>query len=227
MLRSMVHLAFSKFVLERLERKNPGTPSEAEEISRANQKSEEAAVRYGYFQSEILKWEAKYKAECERTTKRRTQLMEMVEKTFYELKSISESTPEIHKWDCFISYPGGARELATRIFKEIDRHTRAFMDYFCLVAGQDWQRQLPKIQEQSDATVVVITRETSSAHFQISEIQRAINLKRSGLHRIVPVYGEPGVSTPFGLEQIHGVVAPPGRELDLPSLVLGHLSGIQ
>ncbi len=125
LLRSMVHLAFSKFVLERLERKNPGTPSEAEEISRANQKSEEAAVRYGYFQSEILKWEAKYKAECERTTKRRTQLMEMVEKTFYELKSISESTPEIHKWDCFISYPGGARELATRIFKEIDRHTRA------------------------------------------------------------------------------------------------------
>src|SRR5262249_25529429 len=109
------------------------------------------------------------------------------------------------RWDFFLSYAAADRGLALKLFNQLERVGPTFMDIFCLLPGQDWQRFLPDIQERCQVTVPLVSKHFRAAHFQNSEIQRAINLTRQGKHQIFPVYVEEGVEVPFGLEQIHSL----------------------
>ena len=102
------------------------------------------------------------------------------------------------EWDFFLSYAAVDRKIAVEIFRQLETLGPTFMDVFCLLPGQDWQIFLPEVQAQCRFTVPLLSKNSSTAHFQGSEIQRAINLKR-------PIYLEEGVGVPFGLEQVHGV----------------------
>jgi hypothetical protein len=92
-----------------------------------------------------------------------------------------------------------------------------------LVAGQHWDKITPDIQAQSKGTIVLVTPDTPSAHFQQSEIHLAINLHRTQGHKIIPIYTDAEISAPFGLQQIHGIIASRDTQLDIPSLLLDHL----
>ena len=136
---------------------------------------------------------------------------------------LAQYTRADRHWDYFISYPQKARNLATGIFKKLDGLMRVFMDYFCLVAGQHWDKITPDIQAHSKGTIVLVTPDTPSAHFQQSEIHLAIDLHRTQGHKIIPIYTDAEISAPFGLQQIHGIVASRDTQLDIPSLLLDHL----
>jgi len=154
---------------------------------------------------------------------KRTELERQIEAEFTALTSIAQATAATHRWDYFISYPQKARDLATAIFKKLDGLMRVFMDYFCLIAGQHWDRITPDIQAHSRGTIVIVTPDTALAHFQQSEIHLAINLHRAQGHKIIPIYTDPGVPAPFGLQQIHGIVASKESKKDILALLVDHL----
>jgi hypothetical protein len=109
------------------------------------------------------------------------------------------------RWDFFLSYAAPDRKEAVQVFKRLEDLGPTFMDFFCLLPGQDWQSFLPEIQARCRFTVPLLSRNSPGAYFQNSEIQRAINLMRQGRHQIFPIYLEDGVPAPFGLEQVHGL----------------------
>jgi hypothetical protein len=150
-------------------------------------------------------------------------LDKLLEQKFCDLGTIAQYTRTDRRWDYFISYPQKARDLATEIFKKLDRLMRVFMDYFCLVAGQHWDKVTPEIQAHSGGTIILVTPDTPLAHFQQSEIHLAINLYRTQGHKIIPIYTDAGVPAPFGLQQIHGIVSSPYAQHNIPSLLLDHL----
>jgi hypothetical protein len=120
--------------------------------------------------------------------------------------------------------PRDARQAALAIFKQLDGFWRVFMDHFCLTAGQHWDRVIPNVQAHSRGTIVLVRPSTPNAHFQQSEIHLAINLHRTQAHRIIPIYSQDCMSPPFGLEQIHGIVAPQtASEDEIALLVRDHL----
>jgi TIR domain len=109
------------------------------------------------------------------------------------------------QWDAFISYASPDRRLAERLFVAMEGSRRVFMDQFCLKAGDRWREQVPDIQSRSRATVALITEHSSQAHYQESEIERAINLHRTRKHRIFPVLTKKSAPIPFGLEQFQAI----------------------
>jgi hypothetical protein len=124
---------------------------------------------------------------------------------FANLARVTFDSAERHRWKFFVSYPSQDRPAAEQVFRLLEKWGRTFMDKFCLLPGDQWRRKIPDIQGNSDMSVLVMTRHTTGAHFQISEIHRAISLMRSSKHRILPLYVGEDVPTEFGLEQIHSI----------------------
>ena len=174
-------------------------------------------------QSQLQNCSEDRKVEDSATIANPNSLEKLLEEKFCALETLAQYTRTDRHWDYFISYPQKARELATGIFKKLDGLMRVFMDYFCLVAGQHWDWITPDIQAHSGGTIVLITPDTPSAHFQQSEIHLAIGLHRSQGHKIIPIYTDAGIQAPFGLQQIHGIVASRDAQSDIPSLLLDHL----
>ncbi len=127
------------------------------------------------------------------------------EPKFANLARVTFDTAERHRWKFFVSYPSPDRAAAEQVFRLLEKWGRTFMDKFCLLPGDQWRRKIPDIQGNSDMSILVMTRHTAGAHFQISEIHRAISLMRSSKHRILPLYVGEDVPTEFGLEQIHSI----------------------
>src|ERR1043166_2576967 len=50
------------------------------------------------------------------------------------------------EWDVFLSYPAENRDAAIGVFKGLEGTCQVFLDWFCLLPGQDWQSLLPDIQ---------------------------------------------------------------------------------
>jgi hypothetical protein len=115
------------------------------------------------------------------------------------------------RWDFFISYAAQDRRRAIQVFHQLEKLGPTFMDIFCLLPGQDWQAFLPEIQMRCQFTVPLLSVHSRAAHFQNSEIQRAINLMRQGRHHIFPIHIDDDANTPFGLEQLHAFRYVPTR----------------
>ena len=159
----------------------------------------------------IDKLELEHNSVSERVRELRSQLNTMkqsqekaaakeIEDSFLSLRAI-QAPPERTEWDVFLSYPTQDRETVTAVFKGLEGTCRVFMDWFCLLPGQNWQRLLPDIQRNCRYTIALISRHSQRAHFHISEIQRAINLMREGVHKILPVYLDEAAIAPFDFEQ--------------------------
>ena len=91
-------------------------------------------------------------------------------------------------WDYFISYPRPDRDLALDVFRAIERTGCAFIDYVCLVPSDNWDARIPSIQDVCKVTIAIITPNSPTAHYHVSEIKRAINLYRNGSHRVIPLF---------------------------------------
>jgi hypothetical protein len=62
--------------------------------------------------------------------------------------------------------------------------------YAALLPGDIWDIEIPRAQQVSDVTVVLISSKSEAAYYEREEIAAAINLQLKGAsqHRIVPVY---------------------------------------
>jgi len=146
---------------------------------------------------------------------------------FKNLFNIWGGEVEKRQWGYFISYPADKKELAISLFHALERIGKPFLDHFCLFHGQDWHTKIPTAQTNSKCTIAIISHNTKKAHFQSSEIHRAINLRRRSDHRLIPAYTSKSVSIPFGLEQVHGVFPPQEREEELvPAIVKAIQHGV-
>lgn len=109
-------------------------------------------------------------------------------------------------WNYFISYPAADRRKAIELFQRYSVAGPTFMDWFCLKPGDEWLKKIPEVQSKSEATVALVTHNTAKAHFQLSEINRAINFARTGKHRVIPHITSRQIELPFGLELYHAEV---------------------
>jgi hypothetical protein len=121
------------------------------------------------------------------------------------LRSRSSEMTSKRPWDAFLSYAFPDRSIARRLFLDFGADRRVFYDEFCLAPGVRWREKIPEVQDQSKATIPLIGDATSSAHYQISEIERAINLHRATGHKIFPVLLTDVTQVPFGLEQFQAI----------------------
>jgi hypothetical protein len=155
---------------------------------------------------ELIERESALKAQIEKIRdKNQAPALTMIEESFFSLPTIGVEVSRPDKWDVFLSYSAEDRDFAIQVFDGLRSTSRVFMDWFCLLPGQDWQRLIPTIQRYCRYTVALIGRRSSTATFQLSETQRAINLMRDGTHRILPVYLDVDIEAPFGLEHVHHI----------------------
>lgn len=84
-----------------------------------------------------------------------------------------------------------------------------FLDAHGLLPGDVWPRVLAQAQARSAVTVILVSKHTSGAYYQLEELAEAIEMARHGKsgHRVVPVYLEPVEQVPFGLRVVQGVWA--------------------
>ena len=114
-------------------------------------------------------------------------------------------------WDFFIAHAGGDVLAAEELYKNLYTRTRTFLDSKCLKPGDDWSLELPRAQESSRITVVLVSRNTEGAYYQREEIAAAIDAarRRPEERRVVPVYldahGAERVDLPYGLRIRHSI----------------------
>lgn len=120
-------------------------------------------------------------------------------------------TSERYQWDFFLAHTGTGQELAERLYEQLARKSRPFLDSRSLQLGDDWDVELAKAQRAAAVTVVIVSAQTSRAYYQREEIAAAIALAREDrqAHRVVPVY-LPGLDpvnadVPYGLRLKHGI----------------------
>ena len=84
-----------------------------------------------------------------------------------------------------------------------------FLDTQELLPGGVWPRVLAQAQDSSAVTVILVSKHTAAAYYQLEELAEAIHLSRNGGsgHRVAPVYLEPVERLPYGLRVVHGLWA--------------------
>jgi len=113
-------------------------------------------------------------------------------------------------YDAFIAYAKRDFVYAEKIYMLLSTiGKRVFLDFKCLIPGDDWQNEIDNAQEHSLLTVVLISKHSDQAYFQKSEILKAIKLFRNEHHRIVPVFFNREIAqrcdVPSLLKQIQGI----------------------
>ncbi len=115
------------------------------------------------------------------------------------------------RWDIFIAHASKDHFVAERLYDLLSGHCAVFLDSKRLLLGDDWDRELPIAQRQSQITVVLVSPRTENAYYEREEIARAIGMARqdSNKHRVVPVFLESSAidkdSIPYGLQLKHGL----------------------
>jgi hypothetical protein len=112
------------------------------------------------------------------------------------------------KFDFFIAHAGPDAKAATALYRLLSKTHRVFLDAKSLMPGDPWDEVLPKAQQQSRITVVLISPHTDFAYYQREEIAQAIALSRSeaGRHHVIPIFlGSPPAppNTPYGLRRLN------------------------
>jgi hypothetical protein len=119
--------------------------------------------------------------------------------------------PEQYDWDFFIAHAGPDARVAERLYEHLNPKSRVFLDSRNLLLGDNWDTVLPKAQQTSLVTVVLISSKTEVAYYQREEIAAAIALARENAenHRVVPVFlneeAKGNDSVPYGLRLKHGL----------------------
>ena len=124
----------------------------------------------------------------------------------------------IAAWDVFIAYPSPESSAADGLYTALcDGGARVFLDRRCLRPGDLWTAELAAAQRSARLTAVLISARSARAWFETDEILRAIDLGRQehAQHRVVPVYLDDDVDTPYGLRIFHALSATASRGLDV------------
>jgi len=90
-------------------------------------------------------------------------------------------------YDFFISYAGHDIAYAQTLSDTLQPVGRIFLAPQSLLPGEDWPTSLPMVIKDTWVTLVIISRHTPAAHFQMEEILLAIREVRAGFHTVVPI----------------------------------------
>lgn len=113
---------------------------------------------------------------------------------------------KFERWDVFIAHGREDTHLAEELYEHLLKGIKPFLDTRCLIPGDRWNQVLPKMQQQSDITVVLISSNTAESFYAQEEIVSAIQLirKPGSTHRVIPIK-LPGVTDTYGLEGIQSI----------------------
>ena len=123
-----------------------------------------------------------------------------------------------YNWDFFIAHAGPDKRTAEKLYYYLKPESSVFLDSRDLNLGDNWHKALPRAQQSSLVTVVLISSKTEEAYYEQEEIAAAIDLSRKNAekHRVVPVFLDRKASNdnvPYGLRLLHGVTV--SRQLSL------------
>ena len=112
------------------------------------------------------------------------------------------------QFDFFIADPGPDVMAARALHRLLSKCHRVFLDAESLIPGDAWDETLPRAQQRSRVTVVLVSAFTDHAYYQREEIAQAIELSRSeaGRHHVVPIClsGLPVPhNVPYGLRRLN------------------------
>jgi hypothetical protein len=99
-------------------------------------------------------------------------------------------SPADKDWDVFLSHSSRDRAAAEELERQLElRQVRAFLSSQSIRPGDLWQPRLKEALSASPVIVVLASPNTEAAHYQMAEIQFAVELVRSDAqaHRVVPV----------------------------------------
>jgi hypothetical protein len=114
------------------------------------------------------------------------------------------------KYEFFIAHAGIDKAQAEELYQLLDPKVRTFLDSRCILPGDDWDTEIAKAQRRSLVTVVLISKNTPTAHYQREEIAAAIAYARENpeTHSVVPVFLDSASrlsgTVPYGLRIKHG-----------------------
>jgi hypothetical protein len=110
------------------------------------------------------------------------------------------------KWDFFIAYSSRDGTAADQLSELLRKSGKVFLDRTRLAAGSPWDFGLKSALAKSRIIVVLISRHTEKAWYQLDEIAIAIRLARqkAASHSIVPVLlkGARHSDVPYGLNRL-------------------------
>lgn len=110
-----------------------------------------------------------------------------------------------YDWEFFLAHAGPDQAAAERLYDLLIPHARVFLSSKSLSLGDLWDEALPRAQQSSLITVVLISPNTGRAWYQREEILAALDLaKRSG-QRVVPVFlggATREEDVPYGLRRL-------------------------
>jgi hypothetical protein len=115
------------------------------------------------------------------------------------------------QWDFFIAHSGQDKQLAEELYQYLAGEFRVFLDSRALQYGDDWDIELPRAQQRSKVTVVLVSNHTEGSYYERVEIASAIAMARAdpARHRLIPCFLERGASQrediPYGLRLKHGI----------------------
>jgi len=111
--------------------------------------------------------------------------------------------PEGKKYHLFLAHSGKDTETAVQIKHLLGGSVSVFLDCESLLPGDVWDVEIPKAQQESLITVILISRNLEKSFYQREEIAGAIALSRDSRHRVVPVYLDDAIaSAPYGLQRV-------------------------
>lgn len=113
----------------------------------------------------------------------------------------------------FLAHAGRDTERAKELRNLLHPEVPVFLDACDLVAGDEWDVELPRRQRQARATVALLSASTEAAYYLQEEIASAIAYQRDepDTHRLIPVYldGVPKdpAQIPYGMRVRHALDA--------------------
>jgi hypothetical protein len=119
----------------------------------------------------------------------------------------------VPNYDVFLAHAGADMARAKELYQALVPDLSVFLDAVSLLPGDEWDREIPKAQQKSQATVILVSRSVEMAYYLRDEIASAIALHRArpGEHRAVPVFldGMPKdpMDVPYGLRILNGIDA--------------------
>jgi len=104
----------------------------------------------------------------------------------------------------FVSYSHRDKEAARRIADDLrQRGISVLMDEDVVAPGEQWADKISDAFEESDAVIVLISRNTNESRFQTSEIAFAIARQRKAPStRVIPVLIDREADLPFFLRDV-------------------------
>ena len=113
----------------------------------------------------------------------------------------------------FIAHAGADLDFARSLYRLLKPRLSVWLDQEDLLPGDDWDREIPRAQRRSMATVVLVSQRYEAAYYLRDEVHAAIQILRQPgqAYRVVPVYldGFPQRpdDVPYGLTVVHGLDA--------------------